>query len=128
MLTLSSANSYSYGRRKQRLSEYMQQIDNVDWRNTPSDQIFYFFGEHAGLMDDLLEKYAIPGFANADSAFLHEEACDARPPALSFGIAGNDSGVPFHFHNDVRIALHHHKLSGLFVLLCAYTLRLKRSL
>ena len=53
-----------------------------------------------------LPRYATPGarlaFAAVASDGSAAEAAETRtePPALSFGVGPDGSGVPFHFHND----------------------------
>lgn len=100
LVTLSSANANSYGRKRSRLDAYIGSMSSTNWAETPSDQIFYLFGEHGDELSALLAQYSLPIFSHPPTGYLSDEACDAREPALSFGVAPDASGVPFHYHND----------------------------
>ena len=97
-VTLSSANAFSYGRRKSLLSDYLSSMAAIDW-SSPSDEVFYLFGEHGEELAGLLAQYNLPRFATSLN-LLAGASCSAPAPALSFGVAADGSGVPFHFHND----------------------------
>jgi hypothetical protein len=112
-VTVSSANAFSYGRQRMLLREYLDGMGNVDYggeRRSSSGEIYYWFGEHGEELQPLLDMYPLPAlaFSSADFdlvAFATEAGGSAvavppPPPALSFGVAGDGSGVPFHTHND----------------------------
>lgn len=112
-VTVSSANAFSYGRQRLLLRDYLDGMGDVDYggeRRSASDAIYYWFGEHGEELKPLLDMYPLPALAlsSADSdlvAFATGSAGSAvaappPPPALSFGVAGDGSGVPFHYHND----------------------------
>ena len=101
-VTLSSANAHSYGRRRALISEYVQSMHGLSWHDKSADGLFYFFGEHGPELQPLLSQYALPRFADSLSwaAVGARGSASAHPPALSFGVAADGSGVPFHFHND----------------------------
>jgi hypothetical protein len=112
-VTISSANAFSYGRQRLLLRDYLDGMADVDYggeRRRASDAIYYWFGEHGEELKPLLDTYPLPALAlsSADSdlvTFATSESGRAvsappPPPALSFGAAGDGSGVPFHHHND----------------------------
>lgn len=111
MVTLSSANANSYGRRRASIADYLRGMSNISWDDA-ADSIFYLFGEHGEELKPLLEQYPLPRFVESTDpnckirSILGPGGPDAtplsacEPPALSFGVAGDGSGVPFHFHND----------------------------
>ena len=107
-VVLSSANAHSYGRRRIRLADYLhdqrlapdetaaeRQCGDSAWEDGRADEIFYWFGEHGPELEPLLEEYRRAA-AFADPPVFS----DLRRPALSFGAAPHNSGVPFHTHND----------------------------
>ncbi len=70
-------------------------------------------------MQPLLDAYPLPKYATPDACLVRgafsargrasSSACTR--PALSFGVAADGSGVPFHFHNDgFSESLHGRKL------------------
>lgn len=94
MVTIGTANTYSYQRSKIQLSEYLNKYvlglekESKENKIKYGNETWYFFGENnytewKGLFD-LYErpKYSLPG---------HEHA-------YSFGVASLYTGVPFHFH------------------------------
>ena len=101
-VTLSSANTHSYGRRRALLSEYIQSMQGLAWSETGADDLYYFFGEHGSELQPLLSQYKLPRLASSHSlaAVGARGAASTHEPALSFGVAADGSGVPFHFHND----------------------------
>ncbi|XP_050731322.1 jmjC domain-containing protein 8-like isoform X1 [Eriocheir sinensis] len=88
---LSSANSYSYQKQDTTLRHYCNNYLHPQSLNTLGNETFYLFGDnaHEG-WEDLLEMYNKPLYT-----------LPGHLPALSFGIAGPGSGVPFHFHGPV---------------------------
>ena len=45
-VTLSSANAFSYGRRRMRLDTYLEQMPQIPWAEASrADDIFYLFGD-----------------------------------------------------------------------------------
>ena len=101
-VTLSSANTHSYGRRRALISEYVKSMQGLAWSETGADDLYYWFGEHGGELQPLLSQYTLPRFASSHSwaAVGARGAASTHEPALSFGVAADGSGVPFHFHND----------------------------
>lgn len=117
-VTLSSANAFSYGRRRMRLAQYISEMRGTRWdaadaadADATDEQaaagIYYFFGEHGDELKALLARYELPRYAApppppavACGAPSATAAPSHREPALSFGVAADGSGVPFHFHND----------------------------
>lgn len=134
LVTLSSANAFSYGRKRERVRVYLDSLPLAAeaWRRAiDSDddqaaaQTFYWFGEHSSELQSLLDLYPLPryvrpamrsleprhssgyalgsllGLATAAAPLVRSVTLEEKgTPALSFGVAPNQSGVPFHFHND----------------------------
>ena len=128
-VTLSSANAFSYGRKKMSVSEYFAEAlgeeAKANWVAAADDDgaaagMYYWFGEHGPELTALTSSYPLPRYANpsarlsfadvaADGAASGADA-PTEPPALSFGVGPDGSGVPFHFHNDgFSEVLHGHK-------------------
>ncbi|XP_068223421.1 jmjC domain-containing protein 8-like [Palaemon carinicauda] len=85
---LSSANSYSYAKRDISFQDYCSNHVHPQKLSTLGNETFYFFGDNNHEeWESLLEKYQQPPFRLP----LHMAA-------LSFGLAGPGTGVPFHFH------------------------------
>ncbi|XP_066986643.1 jmjC domain-containing protein 8-like [Macrobrachium rosenbergii] len=85
---LSSANSYSYAKRDISFEDYCSDYVHPQKLSTLGNETFYFFGDNNHEeWENLLENYKQPPFR-----LLHHTA------ALSFGLAGPGTGVPFHFH------------------------------
>jgi len=85
---LSSANSYSYDKRDVSLNHYCAHMIKPQRKDTLANETFYFFGDNnMKEWESFFENYKIPPFTLP----LHY-------PALSFGLAGPGTGVPFHFH------------------------------
>jgi len=110
-VTVSSANAFSYGRRQLALRDYLDAMGGVDYGcESSSADIYYWFGEHGEELAPLLDRYPLPSLAHTSvdtsplalalSALGGASAAPPPPPALSFGAAGDGSGVPFHHHND----------------------------
>ncbi len=53
---------------------------------------FYHFGDHAASFEPLLAQYALPRVWDTQTRLK---------PSLSWGLAGDGSGVPFHVHGQV---------------------------
>eukprot|EP00088_Acartia_fossae_P068806 TRINITY_DN8801_c0_g1_i2.p1 TRINITY_DN8801_c0_g1~~TRINITY_DN8801_c0_g1_i2.p1 ORF type:complete len:264 (+),score=9.71 TRINITY_DN8801_c0_g1_i2:25-816(+) len=88
IVRLSSANSYSYEKRDMKFREYCKNYLFPQNRNTLGNETFYMFGDNDNEeWGDLLNEYRIPSYN-----------LPKHSPALSFGVAGPGSGVPFHFH------------------------------
>ena len=92
VVTLSSSNTFSYGRKSIPLREYLGSMnENGASRgadNPRANESFYLFGPHAALspkLSSLVESYTPPPFSGDDLAF-------------SFGIGGPGTGIPFHIH------------------------------
>jgi len=92
-ITLSSANSYSYDKERTTLAHYVADMmgpqDERDGRHT-----FYHFGDHQPSFT-LLDAYVLPR--------VHR----GQTPSLSWGLAGDVSGVPFHVHGPVYAEVLH---------------------
>ncbi|XP_076033779.1 jmjC domain-containing protein 8-like [Oratosquilla oratoria] len=85
---LSSANSYSYDKRDITFDTYCTNHIHPQKPSTLGNETFYFFGDNNHEeWQDLMELYQKPPFG-----------LPGHSPALSFGVAGPGSGVPFHFH------------------------------
>lgn len=85
---LSSANSYSYAKRDITFRDYCLKHVNPQKLSSLGNETFYFFGDNNDEdWQDLLEIYHQPPYK------LPEHFA-----ALSFGLAGPGTGVPFHFH------------------------------
>jgi len=54
------------------------------------DKTFYLFGDNTADFDSLLDEYDPPNFGNYTIS-----------PSLSWGMAGDGTGVPFHVHGEV---------------------------
>ena len=113
VVTLSSANAYSYGREKMSVRKYFEHAlgpeARVAWAaaadvDGAAPNLFYWFGEHGSEVKSLLSQYPLPRYAKPSTqlAFVAAggESSLTEPPALSFGVGPDGSGVPFHFHND----------------------------
>ena len=119
-VTLSSANAFSYGRRKMSVEQYLSEALGPDARaawaadaDGMAANLFYWFGEHGEELKALISGYPLPRYArpgallsfaavaSSGSAAVPPSAAPTdAPPALSFGVGPDGSGVPFHFHND----------------------------
>jgi hypothetical protein len=89
-VTLSSSNSYSSHRRVIPLTQYLQESLDYDTSYlNKSNETWYLFGEtfHPE-WTQLLEHFQLPPC----------EMCTRPLSALSFGMAGLNSGVQWHFH------------------------------
>ena len=120
-MTLSSANAFSYGRRRISVAEHLDEALGsgaaAAWDRAADDDgaaasQYYWFGEHGTELDTLTSRYPLPRYtfpapAAAASSFLLASASSPwqppptmSAPALSFGVGPDGSGVPFHFHAD----------------------------
>ena len=120
LVTLSSANAFSYGRIKMTVSQYLSEAlgerAQAAWAAAADDDdaaadMYYWFGEHGKELAALIASYPLPRYASPSARLSFaavassggaDEAADglSHPPALSFGVGPDGSGVPFHFHND----------------------------
>ncbi|KAL6727265.1 hypothetical protein Aduo_009157 [Ancylostoma duodenale] len=90
-VTLNSANTYSYTRVPSTFGEYLERYLKPQSLETLGNETLYLFGDiDQKVWKPLLEKYRIPRWS-----------LPGHSPALSFGIAGAGTGVPFHFHGPV---------------------------
>ena len=88
VITLSTANTHSYDKVDITFTEYMQQILKPQDYSKSGRDTLYFFGNHDySEWKDLFDNYVIPPYE-----------LPGKSSALSFGIAGAGTGVPFHFH------------------------------
>lgn len=86
VVTLSSSNTFSYGRKSMPLRTYLNGMSSSLSRR--ANESFYLFGPHASLspkLSSLIETYVPPPFSGDDLAY-------------SFGIGGPGTGIPFHVH------------------------------
>ncbi|KAJ1352122.1 hypothetical protein KIN20_008316 [Parelaphostrongylus tenuis] len=87
-VTLNSANTYSYTRVPTSFGEYLDRYLKPQNLATPGNETMYLFGDiDQELWAPLLEAYKLPKWS-----------LPGHSPALSFGLAGAGTGVPFHFH------------------------------
>ena len=87
-ITLSTANTHSYDKVYITFKEYMNRILVPQDYNKSGQDTLYFFGNHDySEWEDLFKHYILPPYGLPNMT-----------PALSFGIAGAGTGVPFHFH------------------------------
>jgi hypothetical protein len=102
-VTLSAANTHSYEKRLVTFREYCERCSQIRFPKltnticrhtgpqrleTPGNETFYMFGDHDYTeWAPLLAAYKQPPFP-----------LPGHHAALSFGVAGPGSGVPFHFH------------------------------
>jgi type II secretory pathway pseudopilin PulG len=90
-VTLSSSNSFSEHRRTVPLTQYLQEIQQVE-ETTPemlANETWYLFGEtFSNEWKELLSHYELP--------ICH--TCTRDLTALSFGIGNRGSGVQWHIH------------------------------
>ncbi|KJE96914.1 jumonji domain containing 8 [Capsaspora owczarzaki ATCC 30864] len=87
-VTLSSANTYSYDKRKISFKTYVDTMLGEQSRTMLGNETFYMFGDHDWAdWQDLFQFYVEPPFTP-----------DGMLSALSFGVAGPLSGVPMHHH------------------------------
>ena len=87
-ITLSTANTHSYDKVDITFREYMSRILAPQDYNKSGQETLYFFGNHDyEEWKDLFQHYILPPYE-----------LPGKSPALSFGIAGAGTGVPFHFH------------------------------
>ncbi|KAK0403459.1 hypothetical protein QR680_016931 [Steinernema hermaphroditum] len=87
-VVLNSANTYSYRRVESTFGDYVNDLLRPQDLDTLGNETLYLFGDiDQDLWGPLLNHYSLPKW----SLPRHE-------PALSFGIAGAGTGVPFHFH------------------------------
>lgn len=87
-VTLSSANSYSYEKVKMSFRQYCDDHTGPQSIKTLGNETFYMFGDNDyEEWADFLQEYSPPPYNLPNHS-----------PALSFGVAGPGSGVPFHTH------------------------------
>ena len=87
-ITLSTANTHSYDKVDILFKEYMDRIFVPQDYNKSGQETLYFFGNHIyEEWKDLFDNYVLPPYE-----------LPGKDSALSFGIAGAGTGVPFHFH------------------------------
>ncbi|KAJ8908961.1 hypothetical protein NDN08_005661 [Rhodosorus marinus] len=91
-ITLSTANTQSYKKRKVRLEEYILEVVEEDQSQVEASgtDTWYWFGNNDhDEWAEFFSAYVLPPFA------------DESKSALSFGIGAKNSGVPFHVHGRV---------------------------
>jgi len=117
-VTLSSSNSFSYGRRRMSVAQYLTEAlspqAQAAWAAAARDdsaaaEMYYWFGEHGEELKALTSSYPLPRYATPGALLsvamdaqvgATESARPIEAPALSFGVGPDGSGVPFHFHGD----------------------------
>jgi len=90
MIKLSTANSFSYEKKMVTLRQYVEEMMEPQSLDVDGDKTFYLFGDNTADMDPLINEYDPPHFTNYTVT-----------PSLSWGLAGDGSGVPFHVHGAV---------------------------
>mmetsp|Transcript_19081 Transcript_19081/g.76549 ORF Transcript_19081/g.76549 Transcript_19081/m.76549 type:complete len:285 (-) Transcript_19081:24-878(-) len=91
-ITLSTANTQSYKKRRVLLEEYIRDFVEKEQNNVEasgSDTWYWFGNNDHQEWADFFDAYVLPPFAEESKA------------ALSFGIGAQNSGVPFHIHGRV---------------------------
>jgi len=87
-VVLSSANTYSYVKQRLALRSYIEQHMAPPHATRSGRDTLYWFGDHNySALAPLLELYQQPPLVPTSASV-----------ALSFGVAGTGSGVPFHVH------------------------------
>ncbi|CAJ0578612.1 unnamed protein product, partial [Mesorhabditis spiculigera] len=87
-IVLNSANTYSYTRVPSSFKEYLEHKLKPQNLETLGNETLYLFGDiDQKAWKPLLDAYKMP-----------EYTLPGHQPALSFGLAGAGTGVPFHFH------------------------------
>ena len=87
-IVLSTANTYSYDKKRMSLRQYVASHFAPQAANASGKDTLYHFGDNNYTeWAALLDHYVRPPFIPADASV-----------ALSFGLAGPGSGVPFHIH------------------------------
>jgi hypothetical protein len=87
-VVLNSANTYSYSRVPSTFGDYIEKHLKPQNLSTLGNETLYLFGDiDQSLWKPLLDAYKLPLWTVPN-----------HDPALSFGIAGSGTGVPFHFH------------------------------
>ncbi|CAI2347885.1 unnamed protein product [Caenorhabditis sp. 36 PRJEB53466] len=87
-VTLNSANTYSYTRVPTTFGKYIEEQMKPQNLEMLGNETLYLFGDiDQKIWKPLLEKYRQPAWQ-----------LPGHSAALSFGIAGAGTGVPFHFH------------------------------
>lgn len=105
-VTLSSANTFSYDRKRESLADYLESLSAphlpaqwmaADGVANRADSLFYWFGEHSQEWTPLFEHYDhAPLLAVLPPA--RDTDYGVRTPVLSLGAGAHLSGVPFHQH------------------------------
>lgn len=86
VVELTSSNTYSHGKRKMTLSDYIQSTVDISSQN--ANETFYLFGNnYEGIWKQITDNYQIPWCSYCDTA-----------GAKTVGLGGHFSGVSFHWH------------------------------
>jgi len=100
---LSTANSFT-GRawEKLTLAAYMQHMMAAQTAERGGNSTWYFFGNTYGAeWEAMLAEYEEPPLAeSAGTGLASANGATSYGTAVSFGLAGKESGVPFHLHSD----------------------------
>jgi len=89
-VTLSTANTFSYKKKKVKLGKYINEMVGDQRESVNGVKTFILFGDtDISDLSSLLTKYVQPQYFGAIE------------PSLSWGIAGSGTGVPFHRHGAV---------------------------
>ncbi|CAF1157080.1 unnamed protein product [Rotaria sordida] len=91
-ITVTTANTYSYQKEYIKLNDYINLQKKLSKTTQWGNETLYWFGDDLlndqKWLNEILQYYKSPSYSVGD--FIH--------PSLSFGIGGQGTGVPFHFH------------------------------
>ncbi len=91
-LVLSTANTASYAKRRMRLSEYVRTMMGPQDERASGEDTWYQFGDQTADLARLMAQYELP-----DRTTWMQRVNNS---ALSFGLSGTGTGVPFHTHGE----------------------------
>lgn len=89
-IILSEAHTFSYEKQTATLREYILNMMEPQELDKGGHQSFYHFGDHRAAFEPLLAEYILPS-----------EWDQTQEASLSWGLAGDLTGVPFHVHGHV---------------------------
>jgi hypothetical protein len=89
-LVLSTANTASYEKRSLGLREYVEQLMGPQDEGRSGEETWYQFGDQPAALNPLMAVYELP------VAWMRH----VNSSALSFGLSGTGTGVPFHTHGE----------------------------
>ena len=98
-IVLSTANTHSYDKFTSTLRAYITDLMRPQQLNASADSTLYHFGDNKfGDWANFFERYVLPPLLESELR-----------GALSFGLGGSGSGVPFHTHGAVFAEVLHGK-------------------